>query len=156
MVGIYRLPGIIAILALALYAVLNLAAYRIFGVTISLSGIAGLVLSVGMAVDAKVLIFERTKEELRAGRDLRSAIDEGFKRAWPAIRDGNVTTLIAAIVLYGFSSSFVKGFALTLSIGILFSMFTAIAVTRTYLLSAQRITWLHKTWMYFTGVKEIK
>ncbi|MFH1089708.1 MAG: protein translocase subunit SecD [Candidatus Uhrbacteria bacterium] len=156
MIGIYRLPGIVAVFALVLYALLNLIAYRIFGVTISLSGIAGLVLSIGMAVDANVLIFERTKEELRAGRDLRSAIDEGFRRAWPAIRDGNITTLIASVVLYGFSSSFVKGFALTLSIGVLLSMFSAISVTRTYLLAVQKSGKFSKPWMYFSGIKEIK
>lgn len=153
MLFIYRLPGLLAVLALTLYAFLNMACYRIFDVTISLSGIAGLVLSIGMAVDANVLIFERIKEEVRAGRDLRSAIDEGFKRAWPAIRDGNITTLIAAFVLYGFSSSFVKGFALTLAIGICISMFTAIVVTRAYLLFVQGFEKLRRHKFYFSGTK---
>jgi protein-export membrane protein SecD len=133
MIVLYRVPGFVAVCALFFYMMLNLAAYRVFGVTVTLSGIAGFVLSMGMAVDANVLIFERMKEELRAGRDRRAAIDEGFARAWAAIRDGNFTTLIAAAVLYGFSSSFIKGFALTLSIGVLLSMFTAIFVTRAYL-----------------------
>jgi preprotein translocase subunit SecD len=133
MIIVYRLPGIAAIVALGLYTVLNLAAYRLFGVTLTLSGIAGLVLSLGIAVDANVLIFERFKEEFRAGRDLRSAMDEGFTRAWPAIRDGHLTTLISTCVLYFFASSFIKGFALTLTIGVLLSLFTAVVVTRSYM-----------------------
>lgn len=153
MLFVYRLPGLLAIMALMLYAFLNMACYRIFGVTISLSGIAGLVLSIGMAVDANVLIFERIKEEMRAGRDLRSATDEGFRRAWPAIRDGNITTLIAAFVLYGFSSSFVKGFALTLAVGICISMFTAIVVTRAYLLFVQGFEKLRDYKLYFSPPK---
>jgi protein-export membrane protein SecD len=148
MIGMYRLPGFVAVFALLLYMLLNLAAYKLFGVTISLSGIAGFVLSMGMAVDANVLIFERMRDELRAGRDLRSATDEGFKRAWTAIRDGNLTTLIAAAVLYSFSSSFIKGFALTLSIGVILSMFTAITVTRAYLMAAQKVRPLRSQALY--------
>jgi len=156
MLVMYQVPGLVAVVALLLYAVLNLLVYRIFDVTISLSGIAGLVLSIGMAVDANVLIFERVKEELRAGRDLRSAIDEGHHRAWPAIRDGHITTLIASLVLYTFSSSFIKGFALTLSAGVLLSMFTAVTVTHTYLLASQRIKWLNKINHYVRGVSAQK
>jgi protein-export membrane protein SecD len=156
MLVMYQLPGFLAVVALALYAVLNLLVYRIFGVTISLSGIAGLVLSIGMAVDANVLTFERIKEELRAGRDLRSAIDEGHHRAWPAIRDGHLTTLIASLVLYTFSSSFIKGFALTLSVGVLFSMFTAVTVTYTYLLTTQKIKWFNKIKLYARHTPPIK
>jgi len=148
MLIMYQVPGFVAVIALVLYALINLACYRIFGVTISLSGIAGLVLPIGMAVDANVLIFERVKEELRAGRDLRSAIDEGHHRAWPAIRDGHLTTLIASVMLYTFSSSFIKGFALTLSIGVIFSMFTAVTVTHTYLLASQKIKWFNKAKLY--------
>lgn len=133
MIVLYRLPGLIAVVALVLFAVLNLAAYRLFGVTVTLAGIAGFVLSIGMAVDANVLIIERLKEELTAGRDYASATDEAFRRAWSAIRDGNLTTLIAAAILYWFSSSFIRGFALTLSIGVILSMFTAITVSRVYL-----------------------
>lgn len=129
----YRLPGVLAVVALALYGVLNLAAYKLFGITMTLAGIAGFILSVGMAVDANVLIFERLKEELRAGRDLPRAIEQGFARAWTSIRDGNVTTLIAAAILFFFSTSFIKGFAVTLTIGVLLSMFSAIIVTRTFL-----------------------
>ena len=114
---------------------MNLAAYRLFGVTITLAGIAGFVLSLGIAVDANVLIIERFKEEYASGRDFVSATDEAFKRAWTPIRDGNITTLIAAAVLYWFSSSFIRGFALTLGIGVLLSMFSAITISRVYLKS---------------------
>ena len=133
MLLMYRLPGLVAVIALTLFAFLNLAAYRLFDVTITLAGIAGLVLSLGIAVDANVLIIERLKEEFQSGRDFVSSLDEAFARAWTAIRDGNITTLIAAGVLYWFSSSFIRGFALTLSIGVILSMFTAITVTRVYL-----------------------
>jgi protein-export membrane protein SecD len=155
MIGMYRLPGLVAVVALVLYAFLNLAAYRIFGVTVSMAGIAGFVLSLGIAVDANVLIIERLREELTGGRDFSSALDEAYKRAWTAIRDGNITTLIAAGVLYWFSSSFIKGFALTLSIGVILSMFTAITITRLYLLTL--ISWpsitKHK-WLFGQGKKE--
>lgn len=144
MIGLYRIPGLIATLALVFFAVVNLAAYRFFDVTITLAGIAGFVLSIGMAVDANVLIFERLKEELRAGRDFASALDEAFGRAWTSIRDGNTTTLIAAAVLYWFSSSFIKGFALTLAIGVIFSMFSAIMVSRVYLKNVIAWKWARK------------
>lgn len=133
MMAVYRISGLIAVLALTLFVFANLTAYKFFGVTITLAGIAGFILSIGIAVDANVLIFERLKEEFASGRDFQSALDEAFQRAWSAIRDGNLTTLIAAAVLYWFSSSFIRGFALTLSIGVLLSMFTAILVTRIYL-----------------------
>ena len=135
MIVFYRLPGLVAVVALVLFAFLNLAAYRLFGVTITLAGIAGFVLSLGIAVDANVLIIERFKEEYASGRDFVSATDEAFKRAWTSIRDGNITTLIAAAVLYWFSSSFIRGFALTLGIGVLLSMFSAITISRVYLKS---------------------
>ncbi|MBI5370273.1 protein translocase subunit SecD [Candidatus Uhrbacteria bacterium] len=137
----YRLPGLIAVVALGLFVSLNMAAYRFFDVTITLAGIAGLVLSIGIAVDANVLIFARMKEEFAAGRDFQSAIDEGFTRAWTAIRDGHLTTLIAAAVLYWFSSSFIRGFALTLSVGVVLSLFTAITVTRVYLRNVTAWKW---------------
>lgn len=133
MILYYRLSGFIAVLALALYVTINLALYKWLGVTMTLAGIAGFILSMGMAVDANVLIFERLKEELLSGRDLPTAIDEGFRRAWASIRDGNLTTLIAASVLFSMSTSFIKGFALTLALGILVSMGTAIMVTRVLL-----------------------
>ncbi len=129
----YRLPGLLAILALLLYSGLNLSLYKLIPVTLTLSGIAGFILSVGMAVDANILIFERMKEELLRGRTLGAAIDEGFKRAWTSIRDSNTTTLISCVVLYYTSSSMVKGFAFTLALGVLVSMFSAITVSRTLL-----------------------
>lgn len=129
----YRLPGILAAVALAVYIVLVLSIFKLIPVTLTLAGVAGFILSVGMAVDANVLIFERMKEELRSGKSLGGSIDEGFRRAWPSIRDGNVSTIITALILYGFGTSVIKGFALTLFIGVLISMFTAIVVTRTFL-----------------------
>ena len=130
MLAYYRFAGFLAVISLVVYGALNLALYKLLGVTLSLAGIAGFILSLGIAVDANVLIFERLKEELNAGRDLPTAIDEGFRRAWTSIRDGNLTTLIASVILFAFSTSFIKGFALTLGLGILVSMFTAIVVTR--------------------------
>ncbi len=151
MIAYYRLAGLFAVGALIMYAVFNLALYKALDVTITLAGIAGFILSLGIAVDANVLIFERFREELKSGRDILGAIDEGFKRAWTSIRDGNITTLIAAAVLFWFSTSFIKGFALTLSLGILLSMFTAITVTRVWLRLISGWSWSQKLWLY--GVK---
>lgn len=133
MVIYYRLPGLIATVALGIYTLLVLAVFKLWPVTLTLAGVAGFVLSIGMAVDANILIFERFREELRAGRALRSALDEGFRRAWLSIRDSNISSLITAFILAWFGSSIIKGFAITLSIGIIVSMFTAITVTRTFL-----------------------
>jgi len=138
MIVYYRIPGVIASLALIYYSVLLLAIFKLFGVTLTLAGIGGFVLSVGMAIDANVLIFERMKEELRAKRTLGAAIEAGFNRAWPAIWDSNVTTILAALILFWLGSSIVasapvKGFAITLAIGVTVSMFTAIMVTRVFL-----------------------
>jgi preprotein translocase subunit SecD len=133
----YRLPGLLADIALLLYTAMTFAIFKLIGVVLSLAGIAGFVLSIGMAVDANVLIFERVKEELRAGRLLNSAIDIGWKRAWPSIRDSNISTLITCAVLYAFGTNFgasiIVGFATTLFLGVLISMFTAVVVTRTFL-----------------------
>jgi preprotein translocase subunit SecD len=133
----YRLPGFLASIALIMYTLFTFAIFKLIGVTLSLAGIAGFILSIGMAVDANVLIFERIKEELRAGRLLASAIDVGWKRAWPSIRDSNISTLITCSVLYTFGSNFgattIVGFASTLAIGVAISMFTAVVVTRTLL-----------------------
>ncbi len=148
MIAYYRFAGLLAMLSLVVYSAINLAIYKLFGVTMTLAGIAGFVLSLGMAVDANVLIFERLREELRSGRDLSTAIDEGFRRAWTAIRDGNITTLIAAGTLFVMSTSFIKGFALTLAIGILVSMFTAIFITRIFLKFATLFKALRKNWLY--------
>ncbi|MEZ7820876.1 MAG: protein translocase subunit SecD [Patescibacteria group bacterium] len=135
MIILYRLPGIVSVIALGIYALINVSLFKLIPVTVTVSGIAGFILSIGMAVDANVLIFERMKEELRDGKDLIYASKTGFNRAWPSIRDGNVTTLIICFILYTFGSSSVKGFGLTLAIGILTSMFTAITVTRIMLLA---------------------
>ena len=133
----YRLPGFLADLALLVYAGITFAVFKLIGVTLSLAGIAGFILSIGMAVDANVLIFERVKEELRAGRLLASAIDIGWKRAWPSIRDSNVSTMLTCAVLYFFGNNFgaslITGFATTLFLGVAISMFTAVVVTRTFL-----------------------
>ncbi|HEY9287326.1 MAG TPA: protein translocase subunit SecD [Candidatus Dormibacteraeota bacterium] len=129
----YRLPGLVASLALILYAAIVLAIFKIFGVTLTLAGLAGFILSVGMAVDANVLIFERVKEELRAGRTLGAAMEAGVRRAWPAIRDSNVSTLITCFVLYFFGAPLIKGFAVTLAIGVAVSMFSAIVTTQQFL-----------------------
>jgi preprotein translocase subunit SecD len=133
----YRLPGVVADLALLVYALTTFALFKLIPVTLTLPGIAGFVLSIGVAVDANILIFERMKEELRNRRTLVQAIDLGFSRAWPSIRDSNLSTLITCLILYWFGSTFgasiVKGFALTLAIGVGVSLFTAITVTRTFL-----------------------
>jgi len=133
----YRLPGLVACLSLGIYAVILLAIFKLFAITLNLPGIAGFIVSLGMAVDANVLIFERLKEELRGGRSLGAAIETGFNRAWTAIRDSNITTFIACVVLLWFGTKLgafmVSGFAITLFIGVALSMFTAIVITRTFL-----------------------
>jgi preprotein translocase subunit SecD len=133
MIFYYRLLGLFAALALVIYVVLTLAVFKIIPVTMSLSGLAGFILTIGMAVDANILIFERIKEELKRGLPKHSAIEEGFRRAWPSIRDSNVSTIITAVILYYFTSSFVQGFALTLFLGVLVSLFSAITTTRLFL-----------------------
>ncbi|HAC64493.1 MAG TPA: protein translocase subunit SecD [Cyanothece sp. UBA12306] len=130
----YRLPGVLANLALAVYTLLTLACYSLIGVTLTLPGIAGFILSIGMAVDANVLIFERTREELRTGNSLYRSVESGFYNAFSSILDSNVTTLIACGALFGLGSGLVKGFALTLAVGVLVSMFTALTCSRTLLL----------------------
>ncbi|RJO61730.1 protein translocase subunit SecD [candidate division WS5 bacterium] len=129
----YRLPGIVADIALLLYTIFVLAIFKIFGVTLTLAGVAAFILSVGMAVDANVLIFERMKEELRSGKSIPSALEIGFKRAWTSIRDSNLASIITAAILFSFGSGIIKGFAVVLIIGVLTSMFTAVFVTRTFM-----------------------
>ena len=129
----YRSLGVFASIALLIYTVLLLSMFKLLGVTMTLAGIAGLILSIGMAVDANILIFERSKEELKKGINKTTAITEGFRRAWPSIRDSNITTMITSLVLYSFTSSFVRGFALSLFLGVVLSMFSAITITRTLL-----------------------
>ena len=131
----YRLPGVISVLALGVYGAITLLLFKLIPVTLSSAGIAGFILSVGMAVDANILIFERMKEELRSGRSLDTAMAEGFRRAWTSIRDSNVSSLITAAILYYFGTSLVRGFALTLGLGILVSMFSAITASRYFLRS---------------------
>ena len=137
MIAYYRVPGLVATVALCIYAAITLAIFKLFSVTLTLPGIAGFVISTGMAVDANVLIFERMKEELKRGLTLKMAVTEGFHRAWPSIRDSNVSTIITCIILFIFGNKYsavtVKGFALTLGIGVLVSLFSAITVTRTFL-----------------------
>lgn len=135
MIACYRVSGVFAVAALFMYAAFVLSIFKLIPVTLTLSGIAGVILSVGMAVDANILIFERTREELRRGQGLKAAVRDGFSRAWPSIRDSNVTTIITAIVLYTFATSVIKGFALALLIGVLVSMFSAIFITRSILAS---------------------
>ncbi|MFH1714398.1 MAG: protein translocase subunit SecD [Candidatus Nealsonbacteria bacterium] len=133
MILFYRLPGLLASLALIVYVAVLLAIFKIIPVTLTLAGIGGFILSIGMAIDANILIFSRMKEELKEGKSFPQAIDDGFSRAWPSIRDGNLTTLIVAAILFGFGTSFIKGFALTLSLGILLSMFSAIIISKNFL-----------------------
>jgi len=137
MIMYYRVPGVVAAVALIIYGALVLSIFKMLPVTLTLSGVAAAILSIGMAVDANILIFERMKDELRAGRTLLSAINIGFNRAWPAIRDSNISTLITCAILFWFAdtlgATIVKGFAITLSIGVATSMFSAITVSRTFL-----------------------
>ncbi len=148
----YRLPGVVACMALIYYALLVLAIFRLIPVTLTLAGIAGFVLSIGMAVDANILIFERMKEELRSGKMLNSAMEAGFNRAWNSILDSNVSTLITATILYLFGSATIRGFALVLIIGVLCSMFTAITLTRTILRWVVRHEWARVPRLY--GLRE--
>jgi len=137
MIALYRVPGVVAVIALAIYTVLTLAVFKLWPVTLTLAGIAGFILSIGMAVDANILVFERMREELRAGRTVLSGMEAGFDRAWSSIRDSNVSTLITCGILYWFGSSYgasiIAGFALTLAIGVAVSMFSAVFVTRSLL-----------------------
>ena len=133
MILYYRAPGVISCIALMIYSIIVFAIFKIIPVTLTLAGIAGFVLSIGMAVDANILIFERTKEELRAGRSLFTAINSGFERAFTSIFDSNMTTIITCAILYALGTGVVKGFALTLAIGVLVSMFSAITVTKNFM-----------------------
>ncbi len=135
MIAWYRLPGVIAAVALAEYLAFMLAVMKVIPITLTASGIAGLIISVGMAVDANVLIFERTKEELREGKEPREAVRIGFSRAWPAIRDGHLTMLISGIILFWLGTSIVQGFALVFVLGVLASFISAVSVSRIYLLA---------------------
>lgn len=149
MIGFYRLPGVVSVIALGVYILIVLSIYKFIPVTLTLAGIAGFILSLGMAVDANILIFARMKEELKIGKSLNQAMHEGFSRAWLSVRDSHVTTLLGALVLYIFTTSIVKGFALTLGIGVLTSLFTATIVTRNFLYlfvgpRSEKIRWLFR------------
>lgn len=133
MIAYYKIPGLLAVFALIIYTIITLAIFKLIPVTLTLAGITGFILSVGMAVDANILIFERTKEEEAAGKSISTSIEEGFTRAWSSIRDSNISSIITAIILYYGTTGLVRGFAVTLAIGILISMFTAITVSRTFL-----------------------
>lgn len=164
MILYYRLAGVLAVVALAIYTLITLALYKLSGITptpivLTLAGIAGFVLSIGMAVDANILIFERTKEEHRAGKEFIAAVETGFDRAWSSIRDSNVSTLITCVILYVFAGSvpIIKGFAVTLALGVLVSMFTAITVSRTLLRAVMRTKWGVNPKLYgFDHEKEVK
>lgn len=152
MIIYYRLPGLLSVIALTIYTSISLAIFKLFpGYTLTLAGITGFILSIGMAVDANVLIFERMKEELKAGRDLSKAIEEGFSRAWVSIRDSNISSLITCLILWWFGSSIIKGFALTLAIGIMVSMFSAIVISRQLLLLV--VKWRISKFKWFYNVK---
>ena len=150
----YRLPGVIASFALIYYTLVVLAIFRLVPVTLTLAGIAGFVLSIGMAVDANILIFERMKEEMRVGKSLPAAVEAGFRRAWNSILDSNVSSLITATILYLFGSSTIRGFALVLILGVLVSMFSAIVVTRSILREVVGQTWSRKAGLYGVDEKE--
>ena len=152
----YRLPGVVACLALAYYGLTVLALFRIIPVTLTLAGIAAFVLSVGMAVDANILIFERTKEELRTGKTLVTAVEAGFNRAWNSILDSNVSSLITASILYFGGSSTIKGFALVLIIGVATSMFTAVTMSRTLLRLVVRQQFAQKAWLFGVSDEEFQ
>lgn len=152
MILFYRLPGFLATVALLLYTVISFALYQLIPVTLTLPGIAGFILSIGVAVDANVLIFARLREELRRGRSLNASIDAAFVEAWPAIRDSSVATLITCTILFMFGNTFgvslIKGFALTLGLGILLSLFTAMVVTRTFLHVINPLPFAQNPWLY--------
>jgi preprotein translocase subunit SecD len=139
LVAWYRFKGLVAVLALAIYTTINLVLFKLIPVTLTAAGIAGFILSIGMAVDANILIFERTKEELKRGKNKYDALKEGFHRAWSSIRDSNLSSIITAVILYYFASTpVIKGFALVFLIGVLVSMFSAITASRTILFAISR------------------
>lgn len=164
MILYYRLAGVIAVVALSIYTLITLAIYKLSGsspspIVLTLAGIAGFILSIGMAVDANILIFERTKEEYRGGKEFVSAVESGFERAWSSIRDSNVSTLITCAILFIFAGSvpIIKGFAVTLALGVLISMFTAITVSRTLLRAVMRTKWGVNPKLYgFDHKEEVK
>ncbi|MAZ30245.1 protein translocase subunit SecD [bacterium] len=152
----YRVPGLVAAVALLFYVVSMLALFQFVPVVLTAAGLAGFVLSLGMAVDANVLVFERMKEEYRSGKDSRAAARDGFARAWSAIRDGNITSILSAVILFWFGTSIVKGFALVFGLGVILSMLTALTVTRTLLIALPSLTHQGSRfgWLYNSGFKK--
>lgn len=134
----YRLPGVVAVVSLAIYGAVMLTLFKLIPVTLTAAGLAGFILSIGLAVDANVIIFERLKEELREGKDTQEVIRDAFLRAWASIRDGNISSIIIAVILFWLGTALLKGFAVTFGIGVLVSMLTAITITRTFLLALGR------------------
>ncbi len=154
MMAYYRLPGVLASVALLIYSLVTYAVFKLVPVTLTLAGIAGFILSIGMAVDANVLIFSRLKDELRSGKTLAASVEAGFDHAWPSIRDSNASTLITCGILFWFGSIFggasiIKGFALTLAIGVIISLFTAVTVTRTFLRAVVPTALSRSRWAFF-------
>ena len=149
MILVYRLPGLLAVISLSTYILLVIFLFKTIPVTLTLSGIAGFILSVGMAIDANILIISRTREEIRGGKDVKKAIEEGYKRAWSSIRDGNITTLVVAIILFFITTSFVRGFAITLILGILASIFCAMIVKRAllFLVEEGKLAKIKELWL---------
>ena len=145
----YRLPGLIATVSLTLYVLLMLALFKLIPVVLTAAGIAGLVLSIGMAVDANVLVFERMKEELRSDKKLSQAVHDGFARAWLSIRDSNIASILSALVLFWFGTSLIKGFALVFGLGVLVSMLTALSITRTFLYALGKLSYTRLTKFLF-------
>lgn len=147
MILFYRLPGLMSVFSLLIYSMIVLSLFKLFNITLTLSGMAGFIISIGMAVDANVLIFSRLREEIKRGKPLGSALEEGFNRAWSSIRDSNFFTIMTCFILITFSTSMVKGFAITLLIGVGVSMFTAIVITRNFL-NLIPARWLeNKNWL---------
>lgn len=148
MIAYYRLPGVLAAGALIFYSLTTYAVFRVIGVTLTLAGVAAFILSIGMAVDANILIFERMKEEIRTGKTLGPAIEAGFNRAWSSILDSNVSSILVASWLFWQGTTVVRGFALVLIIGVLISMFSAVTVTRTVLRLVVRTDWGRRLELY--------
>ncbi len=147
----YRLPGVISVISLAVYLSLMIAIIKLFGITLTAGGIAGLILSLGIAVDANVLIFERLKEEIRRGKTIKGAMEDGFGRAWTSIRDSNISTIITALILFWFGTALIKGFAVNLAIGVILSMFAAVVLSRTLLLAISPATNTLNRFLYASG-----
>ncbi len=148
----YRLPGVISVLSLSIYLSLIIALFKVLNMTLTAGGIAGLILSIGIAVDANVLVFERMKEELRRGKSIRGAIQDGFSRAWTSIRDSNVSTIITALILFWFGTAVIKGFAINLAFGVTISMVTAIVLSRTLLMALRPETTATNRFLFGSGL----